>query len=214
MSTNQTVVDSVKSSSFIFTDILHPEFVYFEKLERCSGRRHQKCDKQWPQKGSGYNSGKFVMIILKERDSIPSLPMTTWNATPTWDTFSRWYSKSWIACRLKLSSTFVNGVYTQWAAAIKNTNKAIGALFLASGFRWRQTNDLQWKFAGNYKFIPRKFSQYITGYLHYCFTLFCKLFSEAVPICHRIMPLGPYHPRSTNSIRKSQTKAQKHRKTT
>lgn len=40
----------------------------------------------------------------------------------TKEMFDRWNKISWIACKLKLSSTFVNGVTTQYTMATRNTS--------------------------------------------------------------------------------------------
>lgn len=49
----------------IFTDILHPEFVYVEKFERRYDWCHEKGDKQRTQEAPWNHTGKFEMVILK-----------------------------------------------------------------------------------------------------------------------------------------------------
>ena len=76
----------------------------------------------------------------------------------TFDMFKRWMSRSWIACKLKLSSTFVNGQTNRW---MRQTLK-------------RRTN------ANNQCILDLKLSQEYVCYVHWQ-----SLFWETLFICNR-----------------------------
>lgn len=57
--------------------------------------------------------------------------------------FAPWYRMSCMAWILKLSSTFVNGVYSKWTTAMKNTRTPMWIEMQLIGCSWLE-NNLLW----------------------------------------------------------------------
>lgn len=123
-----------------FTQILCPQFVHFTLMQHENDWAGQCWYDQWPKKWSWNNTRKLIVIILQFGFSGKNrIIYHCWYSVSgivlsmcirfTCDRFDPWYKMSCMAWILKLSSTFVNGVYNKWTIAIKKTRAPIWKLF-------------------------------------------------------------------------------------
>lgn len=129
-------MSSHNSNRMGFTDVLQIEMMIEGEIgerpgEQSDEDRSEKCSRNhWKREdaqawrsllriSNSLTSRKFQMIVLKEEKE-RSRAIALLSDRITLDKFHRWMRRSWIAWRLKLSSTLVNGQIQRWMRETRN----------------------------------------------------------------------------------------------